>query len=170
MPKDRMVAKTEKEQVDYAKLVRHGCCFACGDEVIDYGFVEDFILSLPERYGVEIMQLGFDRYNAISTVQKLEATGIECVEIKQHSSVLHPATKLLRECILKKTFRYDENRLLEINFQNARCAEDTNLNKYVNKKKSAGKVDMVVATINAMYLLQEEMNFGRGIDWGIQIA
>ncbi len=170
LPKDRMVAKTEKEQVDYAKLVRHGCCFACGDEVIDYGFVEDFILSLPERYGVEIMQLGFDRYNAISTVQKLEATGIECVEIKQHSSVLHPATKLLRECILKKTFRYDENRLLEINFQNARCAEDTNLNKYVNKKKSAGKVDMVVATINAMYLLQEEMNFGRGIDWGIQIA
>ena len=170
LPKDRMVAKTEKEQVDYAKLVRHGCCFACGDEVIDYGFVEDFILSLPERYGVEIMQLGFDRYNAISTVQKLEATGIECVEIKQHSSVLHPATKLLRECILKKTFRYDENRLLEINFQNARGAEDTNLNKYVNKKKSAGKVDMVVATINAMYLLQEEMNFGRGIDWGIQIA
>lgn len=84
--------------------------------------------------------------------------------------MLHPATKLLRECILKKTFRYDENRLLEINFQNARCAEDTNLNKYVNKKKSAGKVDMVVATINAMYLLQEEMNFGRGIDWGIQIA
>lgn len=170
LPKDRMEAKTEKEQVDYAKLVRQGCCFACGDEVIDYGFVEDFILSLPERYGVEIMQLGFDRYNAISTVQKLEAAGIECVEIKQHSSVLHPATKLLRECILKKTFRYDENRLLEINFQNARCAEDTNLNKYVNKKKSAGKVDMVVATINAMYLLQQELEFGRGIDWGIQIA
>lgn len=170
LPKDRMVAKTEKEQMDYAKLVRQGCCFACGDEVIDYGFVEDFILSLPERYGVEIMQLGFDRYNAISTVQKLEAAGIECVEIKQHSSVLHPATKLLRECILKKTFRYDENRLLEINFQNARCAEDTNLNKYVNKKKSAGKVDMVVATINAMYLLQQELEFGRGIDWGIQIA
>ena len=84
--------------------------------------------------------------------------------------MLHSPTKLLKEKILEGNFAYDENRLLEINFQNARLTEDTNLNKYVNKKKSAGKVDMVVATINAMYLLQEEMNFGRGIDWGIQIA
>ena len=62
--------------------------------------------------------------------------------------------------MLKRTFRYDDNRLLEINFQNARCAEDTNLNKYVNKKRSAGKVDMVVAVINALYLLQLELLYG----------
>ena len=75
---------------------------------------------------------------------------MECVEVKQHSSVLHPPTKLLREAILKREFAYDENRLLEINFQNARCTEDTNLNKYVNKKRSAGKVDMVVSIIIAV--------------------
>ena len=103
------------------------------------------------------MQIGYDRYNAISTVQKLEAAGYECVEIKQHSSVLHMPTKYLKEKILQKKFRYDGNRLLEINFQNARCTEDTNLNKYVNKKKSTGKVDMVVALINAVYLLQQEL-------------
>ena len=55
--------------------------------------------------------------------------------------------------MLQKQFRYDENLMLEINFQNARCTEDTNLNKYVNKKRSAGKVDMVVSLINAIYLL-----------------
>lgn len=53
-------------------------------------------------------------------------------------------------------------RMLEINFQNARCTEDTNLNKYVNKKKSTGKVDMVVALINAIYLLQQDMLYGSG--------
>ena len=31
------------------------------------------------------------------------------------------------------------------------------MNKYVNKKRSAGKVDMVVAVINALYLLQLEL-------------
>jgi phage terminase large subunit-like protein len=61
---------------------------------------------------------------------------------------------------LKREFAYDENRLLEINFQNARCTEDTNLNKYVNKKRSAGKVDMVVALINAVYLVQQEELYG----------
>ena len=128
--------------MDYKRLIAAGSCFACGEEVIDYGFVERFILSLPEKYGVEIVQVGYDRYNAISTVQKLEAAGIECVDVKQHSSVLHAPTKLLREKILQRQFRYDENRLLEINFQNARCTQDTNLNQYVNKKRSAGKVDM----------------------------
>jgi phage terminase large subunit-like protein len=168
IPKDRKLFKEKKEKVDYNKLVSQGVCFECGDEVIDYGFVENFILNLEAQYGVEIMQVGYDRYNAISTIQKLEAAGYECVEIKQHSSVLHMPTKLLKELILKKLFRYDENLMLEINFQNARCTEDTNLNKYVNKKKSAGKVDMVVSTINAVYLIQQDMLFGIN-DFAVQV-
>ena len=156
IPADRIEEKSQKEGVDYKKLIAAGNCFACGDEVIDYGYIERFILSLHERYGVEIVQLGFDRWNALSTVQKLEAADdpIECVEIKQHSSVLHRPTKLLEEYILKRKFRYSDNLMLEINFENARCTQDTNLNKYVNKKKSSGKVDMVVSLINAVYLMQ----------------
>ena len=168
IPKARKKFKSKKEGVDYDRLIKQGVCFECGDEVIDYGFVENFILTLEEKYGVEIVQIGYDRYNAISTVQKLEAAGYECVEIKQHSSVLHMPTKLLKEFILKKLFQYAENLMLEINFQNARCTEDTNLNKYVNKKKSAGKVDMVVSTINAVYLLQQDMLFGTD-DFAVQV-
>ena len=122
--------------------------------------MERFILALPSTYGVEIVQCGYDRWNAISTVQKLEAGGIECVEIRQHSSILHSPTKLLREKILSRAMHYEDNLLLEINFQNARCTEDTNRNKYVNKKQSEGKVDMVVAIINATYLVEQELLYG----------
>ena len=156
IPSDKVELKSKKENVDYKKLIKDGVCFACGDEVISYKEVEDFILGLEEDYGVEILQIGYDRWNALSTAQKLEAAGYEMVEIKQHSSVLHMPTKLLEEKILSKKFSYEENRLLEINFQNARVTEYTNKNKYVNKKKSEGKVDMVVALINAIYLLQQE--------------
>lgn len=156
IPNDKVEIKSKKENVDYKKLIKDGVCFACGDEVISYKEVEDFILGLEEDYGVEILQIGYDRWNALSTAQKLEAAGYEMVEIKQHSSVLHMPTKLLEEKVLSKKFKYEENRLLEINFQNARVTEDTNKNKYVNKKKSEGKVDMVVALINAIYLLQQE--------------
>ena len=166
VPADRVDIKSERENVDYRRLIRDGVCFGCGDEVISYSFVEQFITELPKRYGVEIMQVGYDRYNAISTVQKLEENAISCVEIRQHSSLLHRPTKLLKEAILSGFFRYDENLMLEINFENARCTEDTNLNKYVNKKKSSGKVDLVVAIINALYLLQLDMESG---GWGAQI-
>lgn len=160
IPKDRVDEKSERENVNYKHFIAAENCFACGGEVIDYGAVERFILALPKLFGVEIMQCGYDRYNALSTVQKLESdeyNPIECVELKQHSSVLHTATKLLKEKILEREFEYDDNPLLEINFENARCTEDTNLNKYVNKKRSAGKVDMVVALINAVKLAEVAM-------------
>lgn len=166
LPANRVDLKSEKENVDYRRLIREGACFECGDEIVDYSFIERFILGLPEKYGVEIVQVGYDRWNAISTAQKLESEAITCVEIRQHSSVLHRPTKMLKEAILSGHFHYDENQLLEINFTNARCTEDTNLNKYVNKKKSAGKVDLVVAVINALCLLQLDMEAG---SWGAQI-
>ena len=154
IPEDRIEEKSQAERVDYRNLCKTEHVFSCGDRVIDYTFVEDFILNLPEMYGVEIQEIGFDRWNALSTAQKLEKEGFPMIELKQHSSVLHPATKYLKEKILKKEFAYETNPLLEINFQNAKCVYDTNKNQYVNKKKSNGKVDMVVSLINAVCLLQ----------------
>lgn len=156
IPEGRIDEKTQFEKVNYRELVRTNHAIACGDRVIDYAVVEAFILGLEERYGVQIQAIGYDRWNALSTAQKLESAGYNMVEIRQHSSVLHPPTKLLREKILNREFQYENNPLLEINFQNARCVYDTNKNQYVNKKKSSGKVDMVVSLINAVYLLQQD--------------
>lgn len=169
IPEGRIDEKNAFEKIDYRQFIRTGGkCIACGDRVIDYKVVEDFIMGVEERFGVEVQAIGYDRWNALSTAQKLEAAGYQTVEIRQHSSTLHPPTKLLKEKILKGEFEYTENRLLEINFQNARCSYDTNMNMYVHKKKSRGKVDMVVSLINAMYLLQQDYVFGDG-SLGIQV-
>ena len=156
IPRDRILEKTLKEKVNYQELLKTGKVFACGTKVIDYLAVEKFILSIEEKYKVNVQAIGYDRWNALSTAQKLEKAGYNVIEIRQHSSVLHPPTKLLKEKILKGQFKYTENKLLEINFQNARCVYDTNKNTYVNKKKSNGKVDMVVSLINAVYLLEKD--------------
>ncbi|MBQ1294891.1 MAG: terminase, partial [Clostridiales bacterium] len=156
IPEGRIEEKTKTEHVNYRELLNTGKVIACGDNVIDYAVVEDFILGIEERLGVRIQAVGYDRWNALSTAQKLERAGLVTVEIRQHSSVLHPSTKRLKEMILSDSFAYTENPLYEINFQNARCTFDTNKNLYVNKKKSTGKVDMVVSTINAMYLIEQD--------------
>lgn len=168
IPEGRIDEKTISEKLDYRNMIENSSkCMACGDKVIDYTFVEAFILSLEERYGVKVQAIGFDRWNALSTAQKLEKEGHNLVEIRQHSSTLHPPTKLLKEKILSGEFQYEKNPLLEINFQNARCTYDTNRNLYVTKKKSNGKVDMVVSLINAVYLLQQDVMFGS--DFTIQV-
>ena len=155
IPRERILVKSMKEDIDYQSEIKAGNCFGCGDEVIDYGYVEEFIIDLQEKYQVNIVQLGYDRRNALSSAQKLSNAGIECVEVIQHSRILHAPIKLLKECILNKNFNYEKNSLLEINFVNARQTDDTNLNKYLNKKKSKGKIDMVMALVDALYLLQE---------------
>lgn len=161
IPAGRIEEKQAFEKVNYKELVRTDKVIACGDRVIDYSAVEDFILHIEERYGVQIQAIGYDRWNALSTAQKLENEGYNMVEVRQHSSVLHSPTKLLKEKILKKEFAYEKNPMLEINFQNARCIYDTNMNQYVAKKKSKGKVDMVVSLLNALYLLEQDNLLGQ---------
>ena len=166
IPEGRIDEKNKFEKLDYRRFVVAGKCIACGNRTIDYGVVEDFVFSIEEKYGVTVRAIGFDRYNAISSAQKWNQR-YNTVEIRQHSDTLHPPTKLLSEKIANGEFEYEKNTLLEINFENARCTYDTNMNRYVTKKKSQGKVDMVVALINAVYLLQQDVIFND--DWVVQV-
>ena len=168
IPEGRIEEKMSSEHVNYRELLKTGKVIACGDSVIDYAVVEDFILSIEEKFNCKIQAVGYDRWNALSTAQKLERAGLCCVEIRQTSSILHPSAKLLKECILNKKFEYTQNDLYEINFQNSRCTYDTNKNMYVNKKKSTGKIDMVISTINAMYLIQQDY-FLNQADFVVQV-
>lgn len=157
IPTDNIDKKTKEEKCDYIKYIDLGFCIDCGTNIIDYSKVEYYIIeTLQQDYNVNVVGVGYDRYNAISTVNKLEAAGIDCIEVRQHSSVLASPTKLLYEEISTHNFRYVTNPLYEINFVNAVCTYDTNLNRYVHKKKSNGKVDMVIATLNAVCLLQQQ--------------
>ena len=179
IPEDRIEEKNAAEHVDYRRFIDAMKCVACGGQIVDYGVIEDFVFDIEEMYGVTVAGIAYDRFNAMSSAQKWErgreATklrpkhdGYPTVVVRQHSDTLHPPTKLLYELIMEGKFRYEENQLLEINFENARCTFDTNQNRYVNKKRSNGKVDMVVALINAMYLLQQNEYFGESMDWVVQ--
>lgn len=156
LPANRADDKSRVEKVDYRMAQENGYAFLCGDNVISQRFVEDFVLDIEEKYGVTIKGIGYDRYNCVSSANRWSEHGYETIEIKQHSGTLHPATKLLKEVILQYNFSYETNNLFELNFSNAREVLDTNLNGYVNKKKSTGKIDMVAATINSMVLWNQE--------------
>lgn len=167
IPEGRIAEKNKFEKINYNEFIKAMKCIACGDKTIDYKVVEDFVFAIEEKYGVTIMGIAFDRFNCLSSAQKW-AERYNTIEVRQHSSVLHAPTKLLFEKITNGEFKYEKNTLLEINFQNARCSFDTNLNRYVNKKRSAGKVDMVVALINAVYLLQQDYFLNQGQNFELQ--
>lgn len=165
IPEGRIEEKNLSEKINYREFIEAGKCIACGNKTVNYGVIEQFVFEIEKMYNVTVKAIGFDRYNALSSAQKWEKGidgkyhGYNTVEIRQHSDTLHPPTKLLSEKIVNQEFEYEKNTLLEINFENARCTYDTNMNRYVNKKKSNGKVDMVVALINAIFLMQQDIIF-----------
>lgn len=168
IPEGRIEEKNQFEKINYYEFINAMKCIACGDKTVDYKVIEDFVFAIENNYDVTVMAIGYDRYNALSSAQKWDEK-YNTVQIRQHSDTLHPPTKLLYEKIMDGKFKYEENKLLEINFQNARCVYDTNMNRYVNKKKSNGKIDMVVALINSIYLLQQEVFLENG-NFFIQVA
>ena len=152
IPTDNVYNKTKTEKIPYDIFIENGYCFKCGDRVISHKFVEDFVFDIEKKYGVKIKAIGYDRYNAISSANRWYEYGYTTEEIKQHSSVMSAPAKFLKEKVLQGNFAYEKNRLLEINVGNAREVYDNNLNAYVNKKKSNGKIDLLVSIINAMVL------------------
>ena len=167
IPEGRIEEKNQFERINYNEFIKQMKCIACGNRTVDYGIIEDFVFNIEEKYKVTIVSIGYDRYNALSSAQKWDKK-YNTIEIRQHSDTLHSPTKLLYEKILDRKFRYEENKLLEINFENARCTYDTNMNRYITKKRSQGKVDMVVALINAVYLLQQDV-FLENDDFFVQV-
>lgn len=156
VPSGKIKTKEHREHVNYTQLIKTGKVLACGEKVIDYGNIIDFIIKWERENKAIIKGVSIDPFNADDVINELDIFGYDVTLTTQHSRILHAPTKFLRECILTNRFTCENNELLLINFQNAICTKDTNLNSYVNKRLSSGKVDMVAALINAVYLARKE--------------
>ena len=155
-PTNKEDEKIQREKVPYDRYAKQGLCFPCGANNIDYKFVEDFVLNIENKFGVKIISITYDRYNAISSVQKWEDAGYTMIEQKQHSQYLHLGTKKFREVATDYRILYENNMLFEINLTNAMLDRDTNLNMYINKKKSNGKIDIIDAIINCFCSIEAD--------------
>lgn len=161
IPSEKVEIKSQKERFDYKKEIEKKNCYDCGDNKVSYKYVEKFVLDIEEKYNVNIIQLGYDVRDANRTIEEWSDNNIECVEVIQFSRVLHAPIKWLHECLLSKKIKYYNNKLLDTELMNCRARRDTNLGWYLDKKHSVGKIDMVFALVDALYLLKQELLNGQ---------
>lgn len=153
IPADTIENKMKLEKVDYRSYCQKEWCYAIGDRIVDYAWIENFIVNeLTQKFGVKIMSISFDKYNATSTIAHIEEnTDIECVEVPQSFFALHPAIKKLKDLILTQEFAYVENNLFEMNCTNAMVVWNPSQSLCrVSKKASRFKIDILMALICAM--------------------
>ena len=70
IPEGKIDEKNKLEKINYREFIEACKCIACGDRTVDYSIIEQFVLSIEDKYGCKVHSLGYDRYNAISSAHK----------------------------------------------------------------------------------------------------
>lgn len=157
-PADKTEQKSREEKVNYYEYDAKGYSVPVGDIFVDIEEIFEFIMSIIEEYQLEVEMFGYDQRDMTGLAQMLDRAGIPTLAVPQNDKYLGQPILLLEQYILQQKFFYEENELLEINFQNCKTVYNSMNVKYINKKKSKStKVDMVFSLLNAFYLLNVKL-------------
>lgn len=148
IPEDNLTLRVNRDHVPYDVWERHGYLQTTEGNVVHYGFIEQFIERLGERFNIR--EIAFDRWGAVQMVQNLEGMGFTVVPFGQGFKDMSPPTKELMKLVLEQKIAHGGHPVLRWNMDNIYIRTDPAGNIKADKEKSTEKIDGAVATIMAL--------------------
>ena len=148
IPEDNLTVRVNRDHVPYDVWERHGYLQTTEGNVVHYGFIEQFIERLGERFNIR--EIAFDRWGAVQMVQNLEGMGFTVVPFGQGFKDMSPPTKELMKLVLEQKIAHGGHPVLRWNMDNIYIRADPAGNIKADKEKSTEKIDGAVATIMAL--------------------
>ena len=148
IPEDNLTLRVNRDHVPYDVWARQGFLQTTEGNVVHYGFIEQFIERLGERFNIH--EIAFDRWGAVQMVQNLEGMGFTVVPFGQGFKDMSPPTKELMKLVLEQKIAHGGHPVLRWNMDNIYIRTDPAGNIKADKEKSTEKIDGAVATIMAL--------------------
>jgi len=148
LPEDTLQLRVRRDHVMYDVWEKQGFLHATEGNVVHYGFIQEFIRQLGERYNIR--EIAYDRWNASMMVQALEDDGFTMVPFGQGFRDMSNPTKDLMRMVLDKSLRHNMHPVLRWNVDNVFVRTDPAGNIKIDKEKSTEKVDGAVALVMAL--------------------
>ncbi len=148
IPEDNLTLRVNRDHVPYDVWERQGFLQTTEGNVVHYGFIEQFIERLGERFNIR--EIAFDRWGAVQMVQNLEGMGFTVVPFGQGFKDMSPPTKELMKLVLEQKIAHGGHPVLRWNMDNIFIRTDPAGNIKADKEKSTEKIDGAVATIMAL--------------------
>ena len=145
VPEDTLDLRVRRDHVPYDLWERQGKLFTTEGNVVHYGYIEQFIERLGERFNIR--EIAFDRWGAVQMVQNLEGMGFTVVPFGQGFKDMSPPTKELMKLVLEKRIAHGGHPVLRWMMDNIYIRTDPAGNIKADKEKSTEKIDGAVATI-----------------------
>jgi len=147
-PESAVNYRTERGTVPYQAWVTSGLLKQTEGDIIDYNVIEADILSLMEVFNIRA--IGYDRWNATDLVNRLVAGDAPMVEFVQGAKSYHPAMQKLERKYISGQLAHGGDPILNWCASNIVAKRNENLNMSPDKKKSADKIDDMVALLMAV--------------------
>jgi len=155
MPEDALRERQAKDKVPYQLWIDKGWLSTTPGAVVDYSFIENWIIKTVEDNGWNPIVFCYDPYGATQFAQNMAASGFVVVEVRQGYPTLSEPTKDFREQVYQQNITHDGDELLTWAIGNAVTEVDVNENIRLSKRKSRERIDPIAAVITgyvqAMY-------------------
>lgn len=159
LPEATIEAATRRGEKHYAQWVHEGWIKTTPGSVIDYAFIREEANALAKKYRVK--QWAYDPHGAEQlAVQMGETDGHTMVEVRQGFLSMSEPSKDLEARVVSKKIRHGGHPVLSWNIGNAVIRRDSAGNIKPDKEKAKGKIDGVVALVDALSRLNVEPHGG----------
>jgi phage terminase large subunit-like protein len=143
--------RDNEDRADYKLWQELGYLIVTSGDMIDIELLVSVTLKEMRKYNVK--NLSYDPYKAYhGVIQGLQNGGLDEIldEYTQNISNMSEPAKEIQRLLLGKSFDFMNNPVIRWMFRNVTMYQDANGNIRPDKRKSSGKIDGVVALINAV--------------------
>lgn len=150
VPAEAVKQRTERGSVPYQAWVTSGCLTQTEGDVADYALITREILEDWERF--QPASTGYDAWNAAGVIPDLGAAGMPLEQFIQGPRSYNPAMQAFERAYVAGKLRHGGDPVLTWNAANLVPRRDANMNLAPDKKRSAEKIDGMVALLMAFGL------------------
>ncbi|MFE4355113.1 terminase large subunit [Kitasatospora sp. NPDC056800] len=147
IPRANLERRAEQRD-DFLVWEARGALTVTDGETVDYERVYSDISEDAEMYNIK--HVGYDPWNALQIVQRLEDGGLSVVKIPQSATRLNEPCKMLESLIAEKTFRHGGNPVLAWMANNVELEFKADGLMKPKRVRDSDKIDGIAATLNAL--------------------
>lgn len=147
-PSAAVAYRTERGTVPYAGWVEAGLLEQTEGDVTDYDVIEQAVIDANEMFNIQA--IAFDQWNATQMVSHLIEKQVPMVQFVQGPKSYHPAMQELERAYISGQLSHGGDPILSWCASNMVARTDVNENKAPDRKRSAEKIDDMVALLMAV--------------------
>jgi phage terminase large subunit-like protein len=136
------------DQADYPTWRDQGYLRATEGNLVDHNEIYRFVRELAFHYRIE--EVVYDRWNASMLVSQLVADGFSCVPVSQGAGAMDAPARELERLITQGRLRHGGHPVLRWCAANAVVETNDQGEMKPTKRKSNGRIDVLVATLMAL--------------------